>query len=49
MAKQNIFFNNTNVPLKYDLLSQGKFWSAITHQLIELESCSNPLNTREVL
>jgi len=31
------------------LPSQGKFWPAITRQQIELESCSNPLKTRDVL
>jgi len=28
---------------RYDWRFQGKLWSAITQQEIELESCSNPL------
>jgi len=40
---------NEKIHKRYDLLSQGKFWPTITRQQIELESCSNPVKTREVL
>jgi len=34
---------------RYDLPYQGKFWSAITQQQIELESCSNPLDSESLV
>jgi len=34
---------------RYNLPYDGKLWPAITEQQIELESCSNPLKTCDVL
>jgi len=38
-----------NFQKRHNLPSQCKLWPAITGQQIELESCSSPLKTRDVL
>jgi len=47
--KKIIFDKNKKVTKRYDLIYQVKFSPAVTRQQIELESCSNPRKTRDVL
>ena len=49
MAQKPNFHINKKLHPRYDVPSQDKFWPAITQQQIELESCSNPPKTRNVL
>jgi len=49
MARKTFLTKFKKLHESYDLPSHGQFLPAITRQQIELESYSNPLNTREVL
>jgi len=49
MVQKSKFGKNIKLQQRYDLPNQGKFWSAITQQQIELYSYSNPLKTRKVV
>ena len=47
--KKNSLTKTKKFNKSYCLLFQSKFWLAITQQQIELEMCSNPVKTWEVL